>query len=681
MNRRQMRLRLEKWPNSRQQTAWDLFSGSLTLRSRKHMWIRMSSILSFCLIFICFSVNAESPKVTGTQDSGDVTAAAFGDFYDMSDGAKPAKKGGGGFDIVSGDTWLTTWAGDGTAYLTHDDGLGFDNLKGFFSHHRLCRLDGNPNVATDGFRGVNLNPGLLGKTMPTIEINPNPDNGYCCSIYEQDGVIYDIRHKWNGTKSIDSSFTKSTDGGKTWINHLGQTNAPLPGKEDAQFPKLPWSWLTFVQCGKGGQAPSVDQAGKYVYLTAGTYLVRIPRNKLADLNKNDFEYYRGKGLDGLLDSSWSKLQSDAQPMSFPNGGCLENVVYNFGLQRYISTCGGCDNGKYRLLILTAKHPWGPWPSVMRYGLWGRIGWIRIMCNKYTTADGLKMWYDYSGEFVGDLWNYGMQYTPLYLSTGAVDAYEAENAALDGPHVAAESRGFTGSGYVTGFAKTGDKVAFALNNIHGTGWHIVRIHYTAQLNANARTLSVYVNGRKSRRVILSAGNEKAPWFDRSDIYYLKDGANTFEVRCDEGDVADGILLDSIIVSREPTHGDGRNVAPEAKATASSGKADDAAKGCVDWQREWKAKGTKGEWLQLGWAQAKKIQKVLLYDLVSTRTQVTSGTLTFSDGSSVPVGKLQNDGHAGTIVTFEPKTVRWVRFTVNAVREGTEQAGLGEMEVYE
>jgi hypothetical protein len=61
-------------------------------------------------------------------------------------------------------------------------------------------------------------------------------------------------------------------------------------------------------------------------------------------------------------------------------------------------------------------------------------------------------------------------------------------------------------------------------------------------------------------------------------------------------------------------------------------------------------------------------------------VVSGTLTFSDGSSVPVGKLQNDGQAGTVVTFPPRTVRWVQFTVGAVRPGTENAGLGEIEVF-
>jgi hypothetical protein len=64
----------------------------------------------------------------------------------------------------------------------------------------------------------------------------------------------------------------------------------------------------------------------------------------------------------------------------------------------------------------------------------------------------------------------------------------------------------------------------------------------------------------------------------------------------------------------------------------------------------------------------------------KDQVTSGTLTFSDGSSLPVGKLQNDGQAGTIVTFPPRKINWLKFSVGAVRQGTSTAGLGEIEIY-
>ncbi len=177
----------------------------------------------------------------------EITAAAFGDIYDMSDGAKPIQKGGGYNDIVSGDTWYTTWAGDGTAYLIHDDGLGFNNIGGLYARHRLCRLEGDPNASPDGFRGVNLNPGLLGNTIPNYQATPEWRIGYSSSIYEQDGVLYEVRHNWSKEDAlwppIDSSLIKSADGGKTWSSPAVVSNT---GSKPAFTP----STITFCTSGK-----------------------------------------------------------------------------------------------------------------------------------------------------------------------------------------------------------------------------------------------------------------------------------------------------------------------------------------------------------------------------------------------------------------------------------------------
>ena len=48
--------------------------------------------------------------------------------------------------------------------------------------------------------------------------------------------------------------------------------------------------------------------------------------------------------------------------------------------------------------------------------------------------------------------------------------------------------------------------------------------------------------------------------------------------------------------------------------------------------------------------------------------------------VPVGRLQNDGQAGTVIAFPPKTVTWMRLTIDKVRSGTVRTGLGQFEVY-
>jgi len=634
----------------------------------------------------------------------DITAAAFGDMYDTSDGGKPRGLGGGHTPPPSGDTWYSAWGQDDTLYVNVDDGLGFEDPsgKGTMLRNCLCMLAGNPNQSTDGFRGINLNPGSLGATIPNHKFigydKIEGYQGYTSSLCEIDGILYQIRHTWSPKfwPPFDSNIIKSSDGGRNWINHLGETNAPLPTGNKAMFPKLPWSWLTFVQYGKGGAAPAVDRADQHVYLTAnGQHLVRVPRQKLADLNTSDFQYYKGAPLDGLLDSSWSSVADEAGKIWEIAEGYfgLNTITYNFALKRYVATTdsyyfapgeGFHNTGKARFGIYTAEHPWGPWKKILNYGIWGRAGWNMLMANKFTSDDGRKMWYNFCGEYLGDLWYYGFQYTPLYLSTGAVDIYKAELAALKGTRLASGYPDCTGSSYIENFTKADDRATFELHNIQGTGWHIVRIRYTSP-KANGNELSVYVNGRKARRVKFSLNRSdykpEFNWADRSDIYFLKSGNNTFEIRQDPGDHADGLMIDCLAVSREPTFDEGVNIAPEARATASSGEPAHAISGCPgDESSEWASNGVQDQWIRLDWSTPRKIGKVRLYDKLSKRDQMLSGTLTFSDGSTLPVGRLQNDGQAATVLAFPSKTVTWVKLAIDKVSQSTVSAGLGSFEVY-
>ena len=468
------------------------------------------------------------------------------------------------------------------------------------------------------------------------------------------------------------------------------------------FPSQPLSVLQFVQYGKGGSAPSVDMANQYTYLTAKLgHLLRVPREKLPDLNKNDFQIYKGGGLDGMQDSSWSNALDDTTGKVIFNdqndfgisGNNLQTVVYNYGFKRYVATNrraylgprDGADCAKSRWEILTAKYPWGPWNLILSYGIWGQGDWNMMTANKFTSPNGKRMLYNFCGGYQGDLRNYGVQYTPLYLSTGIIDKYEAESATLNGTSTAATYPGFSGSGYLTRLTNIGDRAAFNLNNINGTGWHIVRIRYTSPV-VNGNMLSIYVNGRKVKRITFSLNNSDKGashyWTNRSDIYYLNQGSNTFEIKLDSGDVGTGLLIDNLAVSREESYNEGKNLTLKATTTASTGNPSGATDGCLfNPASEWSATGTVGEWIRLDWTTSQTIKKIRLYDKVSKTDQVTSGSLSFSDGTSITVDKLQNDGQAGTIVTFSPKTITWVKFTVASVRKGTASAGLGEFEVIE
>ena len=181
--------------------------------------------------------------VAAVSAAEDITAAAFGDIYDTSDGGRPMGKGGGFGTPPSGDTWYTTWAGDDTLYVNVDDGLGFEDPGGkhVMLRNCLCMLTGNPNELTDGFRGVNLNPVREAATMPNTRFDGL--HGYTSSLYEQDGIIYQIRHAWSPTEALwpplDSSIIKSPDGGRNWVDHLGRKNAPLPAGRMSMFPRCP----------------------------------------------------------------------------------------------------------------------------------------------------------------------------------------------------------------------------------------------------------------------------------------------------------------------------------------------------------------------------------------------------------------------------------------------------------
>lgn len=99
-------------------------------------------------------------------------------------------------------------------------------------------------------------------------------------------------------------------------------------------------------------------------------------------------------------------------------------------------------------------------------------------------------------------------------------------------------------------------------------------------------------------------------------------------------------------------------------------------------EWFVKnGKKGGWVKLTWGHEVKATRVLLYDRPNLSDQVLAGKLTFSDGSSVEVGELPNDGKTPANITFPEKTITWVRFDITQVSPKTGNEGLSEMAVFD
>lgn len=135
----------------------------------------------------------------------------------------------------------------------------------------------------------------------------------------------------------------------------------------------------------------------------------------------------------------------------------------------------------------------------------------------------------------------------------------------------------------------------------------------------------------------------------------------------------------------------NVARSARATASSENlvtgqtASKATNGVVVGypqaaEKEWATtNGQEGSWLQLDWTQYVTVNQVVLFDRPNPDDHIMSGTVMFSDGSTVAVPSLSNHGYARTL-TFPSRPTRSLRFTITSVSPSTVNAGLSEIQVW-
>lgn len=128
----------------------------------------------------------------------------------------------------------------------------------------------------------------------------------------------------------------------------------------------------------------------------------------------------------------------------------------------------------------------------------------------------------------------------------------------------------------------------------------------------------------------------------------------------------------------------NFALSAKATSSSDYnndyvASDAIDGTTgqDGIGEWASKGEVNPWLRLDWDSPQTINSVVLFDRQHPSASVNGGTLQFSDGTTVNVSGVPNDG-SPLPVSFPDKTVTWVKFQV-AGGTGSNN-GLSEIQVF-
>jgi hypothetical protein len=97
------------------------------------------------------------------------------------------------------------------------------------------------------------------------------------------------------------------------------------------------------------------------------------------------------------------------------------------------------------------------------------------------------------------------------------------------------------------------------------------------------------------------------------------------------------------------------------------------------KEWATLGQlAGAWIQLSWSSPQQVGQVVLWDRPNTSDNVQAGTLSFSDGTTLPVGTLPNDASSGYTVNFSAKSITSVKFTVTQAVGSN--IGLAEFQVF-
>ncbi len=185
------------------------------------------------------------------------------------------------------------------------------------------------------------------------------------------------------------------------------------------------------------------------------------------------------------------------------------------------------------------------------------------------------------------------------------------------------------------------------------------------------------------VMLSDATMASPIFT-SPSGLLQNEVLSFELVVNDGQLDS--IADNVTVLTQISVGS--NVAPLATATASSESTEQTANNAIDniidgypgdAYREWASAGQgAGAWINLNWGRSYTIDRIIIHDRPNLSDQITSATLTFSDGSSIDVGALDNTG-AGYVITFTPKVISSMLMTIDTVGIATDNIGLAEIQV--
>ncbi|MDE5417404.1 hypothetical protein L3049_05230 [Labilibaculum sp. DW002] len=143
---------------------------------------------------------------------------------------------------------------------------------------------------------------------------------------------------------------------------------------------------------------------------------------------------------------------------------------------------------------------------------------------------------------------------------------------------------------------------------------------------------------------------------------------------------------------------KNIAPMAKVTATSSEKDSKPEAVIDGvidvenkdkTKEWISQEGRGAMIKLEWDEEKVIDRIRVYDSPAGDRWTKEGYFVFSDGSMEWMyAAPSNSAKTPTEIKFQPKKVKWVKFTITDgnAEMSTEwlpglRLGLSEIQVFE
>jgi LmbE family N-acetylglucosaminyl deacetylase len=212
---------------------------------------------------------------------------------------------------------------------------------------------------------------------------------------------------------------------------------------------------------------------------------------------------------------------------------------------------------------------------------------------------------------------------------------------------------------------------------------VKLEGSASFDPEGRLLTYKWTQTSGPTVTLSGATTATPSFTAP----IGPASLTFSLAVFNGSESSEASITAVEVSAD---NNSTNVAPLGTATASSEAEGQGASKAIDGIvggypanpfAEWASEGGKaGSWLSLKWSKSYLLDHVVLYDRPNSDDQISSGTLTFSDGSTVSFGALPNEGTTGLNISFAPRATTSLKMTVNTVSSTTLNVGLSEVEAW-